>query len=56
MAEGKYTRENVEITEEQLKARRARNVAIGLVLAAFVAIMYFVTWTKLGINIFNREL
>lgn len=56
MAEGKYTREQVEITEEQVKARRARNYAIAAVLAVFIILMYVVTWTKLGINLYNREL
>ncbi|MFK7902986.1 MAG: hypothetical protein AB8B49_09120 [Nitratireductor sp.] len=56
MAEGKYTNETVEMTEEQQKARRSRNWAIAGVLVAFIVLMYFVTWAKLGINIYNRDL
>ena len=56
MAEGEYTKESVELTDQQMKARRARNYAIAFVLAAFIVLMYVVTWTKLGINIYNREL
>ncbi|MCB1512821.1 MAG: hypothetical protein KDJ36_18150 [Hyphomicrobiaceae bacterium] len=48
--------ERVELTEAQKRARRSRNIAIGLVLAAFVVIVYVGTWAKLGANIFNRDL
>ncbi len=48
--------ERVELTERQKKARAARNVAIGLALAAFVIVLYVATWAKLGANILNRPL
>lgn len=35
--------------EEALKrARRGRNLALGLVLAAFVVLFYAITWAKFG--------
>ena len=46
----------VEITPEQKKAQRARNIAIGIVLAGFVVLLYTATWAKLGANLFNRPL
>ena len=51
MAEGKITDETVELTPEQKKAQRARNVAIAVGLAVFVGIMYLATWLKLGSNL-----
>lgn len=48
--------ERITLTERQKKARRARSIAIGLVLAAFVVIMYFVTWAKLGPAVLVRPL
>ena len=56
MAEGEYTQETVEMTDQQKKAQRARNIALALVLAGFVLLLYFVTWTKLGANILQRPL
>jgi len=38
------------------QAQRARNIAIALALAAFVVILYLVTWTKLGANVLVRPL
>lgn len=48
--------ERVEMTETQKKARRARNIAIALALAAFIVILYIGTWAKLGANVLNRPL
>lgn len=48
--------ERVELTQAQKKARRSRSVALALVLAAVVAIFYFVTIVKLGPSVFNRPL
>ena len=56
MAEGKYTNESVRMTEQQQKAQRSRNVAIALVLAVIIALLYWVTWAKLGANILQRPL
>jgi hypothetical protein len=38
----------VRLTPEQLRSRRARNIAIGLAVAAFALIFYIVTLVKLG--------
>jgi hypothetical protein len=46
----------VELTPEQKRAQRARNIALALVLVAFVVIVYVGTWAKLGANILNRPL
>ena len=48
--------ERIEMTEQQKKAQRARNIAIAIALAAFAALMYYVTVAKLGANLFNRPL
>ena len=48
--------DGIELTEQQRKARRARNIALALALAAFVIILYVGTWAKLGANILNRQL
>ena len=48
--------DGVKLNEQQKKARRQRNVAIALALAAFVVLVYVGTWAKLGANIFSREL
>lgn len=47
---------SVELTEKQKRSRRARNIALALVLAAFVVLLYVGTWAKLGANIMNRPL
>lgn len=36
------------LTPEQLRSRRARNIAIALAIAAFMLIFYVVTIVKLG--------
>lgn len=52
MAEARHksgeTIEKVDLTEKQLKNRRARNIAIALCLAAFVGIFYVATVVKFG--------
>jgi hypothetical protein len=47
-------REGVVLTQEQAKSRRARNIAIGVAVALFVALFYFVTIVKLGGNVVPR--
>ncbi|WP_159730426.1 hypothetical protein [Methylosinus sp. Ce-a6] len=47
-------REGVVLTPEQEKSRRARNIAIGVAVALFVALFYFVTIVKLGGNVVPR--
>jgi hypothetical protein len=42
------------LTAEQQKRRSQRNIAIGLAVAALVAIFYAMTLVKLGSNVFVR--
>ncbi|MDE2362740.1 MAG: hypothetical protein KGM42_08680 [Hyphomicrobiales bacterium] len=44
----------VVLTEAQLKARRQRNVAIGLAVALLCALFYAVTIVKLGPGILTH--
>ena len=44
------------LTPEERKKRNQRNVALALVLAAFVALIYVVTVFKLGADVLNRPL
>lgn len=39
--------ERVDMTESQRKARRSRSIALGLALAAFVVLIYFVSIAKM---------
>jgi hypothetical protein len=48
--------EKVELTDRQLRARRARNIAVAIALAAFAVLLYVATWAKLGANVLNRAL
>lgn len=41
-------------TDEQLKRRRQRNVALALVLGALVTLFFVITIAKLGGNVANR--
>lgn len=50
------SRETVQLTEAQMKARRKRSIALGLALAAFVIIFYVVTIAKLGPEIMDKAL
>jgi ferric-dicitrate binding protein FerR (iron transport regulator) len=43
--------ERVTLTDAQKRRQRARSVAIGLALAALVALFYVVTIVKLGSNV-----
>ncbi|WP_027666680.1 hypothetical protein [Rhizobium leguminosarum] len=40
--------ELVKLTEKQLKSRRNRNVALGLVLASLVVLFYVMAIVKMG--------
>ncbi|VFU07448.1 hypothetical protein [Methylocella tundrae] len=48
--------EGVRLTPEQEKSRRQRNVAIGVAIALFVALVYVVTIAKLGPAVLIRPL
>jgi hypothetical protein len=53
--EGARETEGIVLTPEQAKSRRARNIAIGVAVALFVALFYFVTIVKLGGNVVPRS-
>ncbi len=48
--------EGINLSENQRKARRARSLALGLALGAFVILVYVVTWAKLGAGIMSRSM
>jgi hypothetical protein len=48
--------EGIRLTEQQLRARRARSIAIALALGAFVIVIFFVTIVKLGGNVLTRPM
>jgi hypothetical protein len=41
----------IRLTERQLRARRARSIAIALALGAFVILIFLVTLVRLGANV-----
>jgi hypothetical protein len=51
MAEPEKT--GVRLTEEQIKRRRGRSVALALLLAALVVLFYVITIFKMGGNAFR---
>ena len=46
----------ITLTEPQLRARRARSIAIALALGAFVVVIFLVTLVKLGSNVLTRPM
>lgn len=48
--------DGVVLTPEQLRRRRARNIAIALTLGFLALLFYAVTIVKLGPNVLNRPL
>ncbi|AJY46065.1 hypothetical protein [Martelella endophytica] len=42
--------DTVKLTENQKKARRGRNIALGVVLAGLVVLFYVITMIKIGAN------
>ena len=46
----------VKLTEQQLRARRARSIAIALALGAFVIVVFLVTIVRLGGNVLTRPM
>jgi hypothetical protein len=49
-------RVGVKLTEEQLRARRTRSIAIALALGAFVVVIFAVTIVRLGSGALTRPL
>jgi hypothetical protein len=56
MNEVQKPEEGVRLTEQQLRARRARSIAIALALGAFVIVIFVVTIVKLGGNVLTRPM
>ena len=46
--------EYVRLTEEQVRQRRSRSIAIAVILLGMVAMFYGITLVRLGGNIANR--
>jgi hypothetical protein len=46
--------DGIVLTPEQARSRKARNVAIGVAVALFCVLFYFVTIVKLGGNVVPR--
>jgi len=40
--------ETITLTDAQIKSRRSRNIAIGLVCGGLVVLFYVMTWVKFG--------
>ena len=45
-----------QLTEAELKARRRRSIALGLVLAGIVVLFYILTIVKMGPGVLDRPL
>ena len=48
--------DTIEVTDAQKKAQRRRSIALGLVLAAFVVLIYIGSWAKMGASLFDRSM
>jgi hypothetical protein len=46
----------IRLTAQQLRARRARSIAIALALGAFVVVVFLVTIVRLGSNVLTRPM
>ncbi len=51
VTEQNHEQNGVRLTPEQAKSRRARNIAIAVIVAALVVIFYAITIVKLGPNV-----
>ncbi|WP_350333318.1 hypothetical protein [Coralliovum pocilloporae] len=45
----------VELSDQQKRSRRSRAVALGIVLALFVVLLYAVTIVKFGPEVLNKS-
>lgn len=50
------TGNGIKLTPEQERRRRARSVAIGLILAGVAVLFFVITYVKLGGGVVNRPL
>ena len=48
--------DGIVLTPQQKRSRKLRNIAIGLAIAVFVGLIYFVTIAKLGSHVLDRPL
>jgi hypothetical protein len=48
---GSHGEAGIRLTEQQLRARRARSIAIALALGAFVILIFLVTLVRLSSNV-----
>ena len=48
LADAQPPETSAQLTEQQLRARRARSIAIALALGAFVILVFVVTLVRLG--------
>jgi len=56
MIEIQKPEQGIRLSEQQLRARRSRSIAIALALGAFVVVIFFVTMVKLGGNVQTRPM
>jgi hypothetical protein len=56
MSDMQKPEEGIRLTEQQLRARRSRSIAIALALGAFVVVLFLVTLVKLGGNVLTRPM
>ncbi len=56
MSDSQQPEQGIRLTEQQLRARRNRSVAIALALGAFVVVIFLVTLVKLGGNVLTRPM
>ena len=45
---------SVQLTEEQKRSRRSRNIALGIIIAGLVVLFYVITVVKLGSAFLHR--
>lgn len=50
------SQDGIKLTSAQEKSRRARNIALGLMIGALVVIFYAVTVVKLGPGVLNKPM
>lgn len=48
--------DGIVLTPQQQRSRRLRNIAIGVAISLFVALIYAVTIAKLGAHVLDRPL
>jgi len=56
MSDMQKPKPGIRLTEQQLRARRNRSIAIALALGAFVVVIFLVTLVKLGGNVLTRPM